>query len=66
MKRVPTLKYFERRADELREADFKNKWITRDRLILKLMKQYRADNALSWLEYRPLFDAWFNKYHNHY
>lgn len=60
MKRLST---FEKQAKELQKSDFDYRFLTFSDLVLRLMKQYKKENNIPWMEYRKTYDAWFNKYH---
>lgn len=60
---MKNLKYFEKRAEELRAESMDYRLIKLSDLILILMKKYRSENKISWSEYKPVYDKYFAKYH---
>ena len=62
---MKNLKYFETEVQKLREANADYRLtLALPELILNLMKKYRKDNNISFAEYKPVYDKYFNKYHN--
>lgn len=62
--KMKSLSYFEKQANELFLSSIDYRLIPYKKLVLRLMKQYRKENDISWKEYRPTYDKWFNKYCN--
>ena len=62
---MKSLSYFEKEVDKLRATTVIDyKLVSRAELILNLMKRYRVENNIAWLDYKKVYDKWFAKYHS--